>query len=274
VIQTPRRYEISDSLSAERIIEKYDGSRTMISTPVSAPDLDSITLPIHNREALQQLELEKDHLSIVSNAVGVAAACSGIFVNSAGFLILAAAYRPLIRLEKVARLIKVMNILLEHFESQGVQIFPSLQVPDNQPLDLFVRFPQKAHLLISIRSKGDAEIVFKEENETLYVKRKGKGSRYWKPCPLVELGNYTNWLNKNRQLFGISAKEVRNTPLAKVLALWHPTKIDEHNEHLYSTISEIKLLVLRRKGTSFVIQEEDVINFIKAYLAKYEAQDA
>jgi hypothetical protein len=36
-----------------------------------------------------------------------------------------------------------MGLLLEAFEQQGVEIFPRLQVPERESLDLFVRFPNQ-----------------------------------------------------------------------------------------------------------------------------------
>jgi hypothetical protein len=78
---------------------------------------------------------------------------------------------------------------------------------------------------------GDAEITFKEANETLYVRRKDKGAKKWQPDPLLELSDYQTWLRNNRQQFGISSKEVRK-PLVKVLVLSGGTKIKQHQEHL------------------------------------------
>ena len=69
----------------------------------------------------------------------------------------------------------------------------------------------------------------------------------------------------------MSSKEVIKTPTAKVLVLWPPTKAaSDHNSHLYSEMGGMKILALRRKGTTFVIQQEEVTEFVKAWLAKYE----
>jgi len=105
------------------------------------------------------------------------------------------------------------------------------------------------------------------------VRRKGKGIKKWHPDPLVELSEYQAWLIKNRQQFGMPSREVRK-PLAKVLIISGETTIDEHGEHLYATLSGERFLALNRKGTAFVIREEQVINFMKAYIAIYQAQEA
>jgi hypothetical protein len=235
-------------------------------------------LPIHNRDALAQLRREKDILSNGAMAVGGTALLSGVFGNPTAFLFLLGVYPPLIRGTKAVRLEKITALLLESFEEQGVQVFPVQGVDrfqgvsENNPIDLFVRFPKRTHLFISIRSKGDREVVYNESREILQVRKKGKaGLTTWNPCPLLELAGYEKWLDKNRALFGMSSREAQKTPAAKVLILWPPTKaVENHNQNLYSEVGDMKILALRRKGTTFVIQEEEVLNFVQAWLAKYD----
>ncbi len=229
-------------------------------------------LPPHNKAALKRIREEKDYESTVALAAGGTALISGSLINPAALGFFALAYKPLVRSQKLARLEKLGTLIFDEFESLGVQVFLVLPVENNNPIDLFIRFPRKAHLFISIRSRGDSEVVYNEKREILQVKKKGKnGLTTWKPCPLVELSDYERWLTKNRAIFGMSSKEVTKTPTAKVLVLWSPTKAaSDHNPHLYSEMSSMKILALRRKGTTFVIQQEEVIEFIKAWLAKYE----
>lgn len=239
-----------------------------------ATEEDNITLPLHNWEALHQLELEKDYFSNVSGGMGVVGVASGTLLNPAGFLLLALAYRPFIRVTKLVRITKVMRLLLEEFEGQGIQIFPCLQVPSHEPLDLFVIVPQKAYLLISIRSKSNSEakVVYNEANETLYIKHKGRSIRKWLPCPLVELSDYHAWLGKNRRQFGISANAIRKYPVIKTLVLWKPMQIKHHREHLYSQVGEMTALTLSRKGTALVIEENEILDFVKSCLVQAEAR--
>ena len=233
-------------------------------------------LPIHNWEALAQLRREKEFFAKQTLTVGGAACAAGTFF-APGFLLFALAYPTLVRVEKIVRLEKVTSLLLESFEDQGVQIFPVQGLEEAQgikvqnPIDLFIRFPRKTHIFLSIRSKGDSEIVYNETKEYLQIKRQNRsGLVTWKPCPLVELADYEKWLNKNRDLFGLSSREATKTPTAKALVLWQPTRADDHRPHLYSELGEVKLLALRRKGTAFVIQEEEILAFFKAWLARYE----
>lgn len=235
-----------------------------------------ITLPPHNWEVFHQLQQEKNYFSAIYALVTGAGLVLMSFFGYIGFPVFASASRPLDKIQKLAQLIHLMRLLLREFEHLGVQIFPKLEVPGQKhPLDLLVRFPKKAHILISIRCKGESQIIYNEEKEALYVRRKKKkGIKVWKPCPLVELSDYTHWLNKNRQIFGISSKEVRNIPLAKVLVLWKPTLVGDHRDELYTTIESFKLLILKKKGVAFVITEKNIVNFIKAYLASYEGKEA
>ncbi|MDZ8083360.1 MAG: hypothetical protein RMX35_30385 [Nostoc sp. DcaGUA01] len=229
-------------------------------------------LPPHNEAALEMLREAKDYESALALAASAAALGTGGMVHPLGWVLFALAYKPLIRVQKLARLEKLTALLLDQFKSEGIQVFPVLKIEDKNPIDLFIRFPRKTHLFISIRSRGDSHVIYNEKREILQVKKKDKnGLTTWRPCPLVELSDYERWLTKNRALFGMSSKDVTKTPTAKVLVLWSPTKAaSDHNPHLYSEMGSMKILALRRKGTTFVIQEEEVTEFIKAWLAKYE----
>ena len=72
----------------------------MIYTPVSEPtqptETNPITLPLHNWEALHQLEKEQDLLVLQGTVSSAVAAGTGVFGNPLGFFIFALAYRPLI----------------------------------------------------------------------------------------------------------------------------------------------------------------------------------
>lgn len=228
-------------------------------------------LPPHNETALEMLREAKNYESALALAASSSALATGGIVHPAGWLLFGLAYKPLVRVQKLARLEKLTTVLLDEFKSEGIQIFPVLKIDELNPIDLFVRFERTTYLFISIRSKGEREIVYNEAREVLQVKRKDKNAlKIWKPCPLVELADYEKWLNKNRDLFGMSSREAQKTPRAKVLVLWPPTKaVQTHNDHLYSELGSMRILALRRKGTAFVIQQEEVTEFVRAWLAKY-----
>jgi hypothetical protein len=247
----------------------------LITTEVEQKSVTDFKLPIHNWEALEQLRKEKDALATQTLAVG-GVACAAGTIFSPGFMLFALAYPALVRVDKIARLEKVTSLLLENFEDQGVQVFPVQGLAEAQgvkvqhPIDLFIRFPRKTHIFLSIRSKGDSEIVYNESKEVLQVKKKRGGLSRWEPCPLVELADYKVWLDKSRALFGLNSREAQKTPTTRVLVLWHPTKAENHKPHLYSELGDTKILSLRRKGTAFVIQEEEILSFISAWLTRFE----
>jgi hypothetical protein len=118
------------------------------------------------------------------------------------------------------------------------------------------------------------KIVFNEENETLYTKYKNKRMKKWLPCPLVELSDYQFWLGKNRRTFGITVDGIRKYPVIKLMVLWKPTRLEHHREHLYNQMAEMPVLALSRKGTALVIDEEDVLSFVRATLAHNQAKVA
>ncbi|NJR66698.1 MAG: hypothetical protein HC772_17510 [Leptolyngbyaceae cyanobacterium CRU_2_3] len=239
-------------------------------TPTQQPSQIEIPFP-KNWEALTELQLEHERLN---NGWGISMSASTTAeyltnpIVAAGGLATGSHFQW--RSEKVSRLLQTLQSLLATFESKGVEIYPRIPVEGMNPIDLFVRFPKKTHLFISIRSKGDTEIVYNESREILYVKRKNKRLSEWQPNPLIELADYKSWLDKHRGLFGMSSKEAQKTPTARVLALWHPTQVEQHRDELYSELGAVKTLVIRRKGTAFVIQQEVLLGFVQAWLAIYD----
>ncbi len=252
-----------------KVVPKQSKVALLYNTHDSIRSLVDTSPPLKNREALRQIEKELDLLTTGYGISGVATTGGVIFTNpliAAGGI--TASGIILKRVEKVSRIARVGKAILDSFESEDIQLYPRLEVTGCNPLDLFIRFPS-ALILISIRSMRGATIVYKEDAETLLVKRAGKGAKKWLPDPLVELSEYQRWIKTNRQKFDLTSSDVRGA-VAKVLVMTGSTKIDTHREHLYSSIDgDKRVLTLKRKGTAFVIQEEEVSPFISSYLAKY-----
>lgn len=235
---------------------------------------DEYLTPIDNLESLQQLEDEKDHLSTVAITTFTTGFVAGLALFSTAWLFMLFAWRPTVRLEKVSRLIRLINEMLEAFEEMQIETLPLLKVPNYQPIDLFVRFPGKEFLLFAIRSYGDSTVVYNEAKQALYHKRVKKGLSQCKPDPLVDLVEQEFWLRKNRKgLFGMSARASRR-PMAKVLVIWKPSRLYEHHEHMYAKLGDQKFLFIRREGGAcYVIYRDQVISFIRAYLAQRRSQE-
>ncbi|MBD2123268.1 hypothetical protein [Trichocoleus sp. FACHB-262] len=230
--------------------------------------------PVDNREILQKLELEKDELTSIITSIGFGSILTGLTTFSIALLGLLLAWKPMVRLEKVARLIKLITAILEEFESQQVETLPLQKVPGReQPIDLMIRFPGKEFLLLAIRSFGEATIIYNESRGMLYYKRERKGLNKLKPDPLTDLSEQAYWLKKNRRDFFGSSKGVRK-PMAKVLVIWGQTKLATHQEHLYTTLGGQKFLFIPREGGAcYVIHQTQVIEFIRAYLAHRQSQE-
>lgn len=231
-------------------------------------DVGHISNP-SDRDVLKRLEQEREWLTYGCYGVGSALITGAVVCSPLGLLALPPMGTLLNRLQKVTQIVNVMTVILDEFEKQDVQVIPRLEVPDQQPIDLFVRFPSKEFLIVSIRSLAESKVFYRDDKEALYVRRtKGsRGLKQWMPDPLLELREQESWLRKNRRdLFGGSSRDSRR-PLAKVLVLWTTTKLGEHKEDLYDTIGDQKFLTIRKSGTTTVIQREEVLDFIKAYLA-------
>lgn len=227
-------------------------------------------LPLHNEAALLKLSKDKEFAYGVVVGTTSFAAATFLIIHALGWLIFGLIYKPLHRIQKLARVQELTEQLLNQFKNENIQVFPLLPVESSNPIDLFIRFPKKTHLFVSIRSKGDAKIIYNETKEILQVRKKdGGGLSTWIPCPLDELADYKRWLDKNRDSFGMSSREAQKTPTTRVLVLWHPTKTANHKEHLYSQFGTMKILSPRKKGTTFITHDDEFVDFVKAWLARY-----
>ena len=114
---------------------------------------------------------------------------------------------------------------------------------------------------------GKSSIVFNETQNSLYVRKpNNKGLKIWRrPDPLEELTYSIMWINKNRALFGLTARQARQ-PCAKILLISGETKIHKHNDHLYTTLGDKIFLALPKFGTTFMIREEMLIDFARSFL--------
>lgn len=242
----------------------------MVSPPFpSSIQPTSTPVYVSNREALLQLERERDWLSRICGVVGSGVAMSAVYspvISLAGLPPMAILLKWL---QKVSQIYLSMGPLLDAFEPQGVEIFPRLQIPEQESLDLFIRFPNKQFFTIALRSMGKSTIVYNEKTEALYVRYQRGGLKQWKPDPLLQLADQEVWLRKNRRdLFGGSSRDVRR-PVVKILALAGETRLGNHLEHMYETINEQKFVCVRRKFTTTVLEKEQLVSFIRAWQAQH-----
>jgi Nuclease-related domain len=163
---------------------------------------------------------------------------------------------------------RIANALIDRFKERGIEVFSRVYIDPSQDLDLFIRFPDKQLFAISVMALGEGNVIFNEKNETLCFRRKNTSlDRYDNPDPIKELKDQEWWLRKNRRdLFGGSSRDSRR-PLTKIIVFAQPSQIKEHNEHLYATMGDQRFLrVSKEKMSAYVLQEDQIVNFIQAHL--------
>lgn len=204
----------------------------------------------------------------LSTAAVISAVIPGIGSGPAAALALTA-YAPLHRVSKYSRIALLMKTMMAAFQEWGQEahIYPCIKVDGQENLDFFVQVPQQANFLISIRAQGKAKIFYDKDKDTLFSRRRKKGRRIWRNCPLLQMSEYKKWLTKNRDSFGFSSREVRKTPLACIVVLWQPTYLADHEASFYSKAGEDKILTVSKKGKVFLVERKEVIKVMKAYLA-------
>ncbi len=164
---------------------------------------------------------------------------------------------------------RVVVTLLDTFEDQGVELIPRLTIPGQGSLDLFARFPSKHLFAIALRSQGKSTIFYNEADSALKIRRHqgGRGLNQWTPDHVQRLSDQEYWLRGNQiDLFGKSSRDKRR-PLVKLLVLTGQTRLGKHSEHLYANIVNQKVLLLRKRASVYVLEEEQLTDFVKAWLA-------
>ncbi len=270
-IQPIPNQDYPETINNRVILKELETLRQRIQEPVAA----DYVAPVDNREALQRLAIEKDDLTVVVQSLGIGSLLAGLTPFSIGILGLLLVWKPMVRLQKISRLITLMETILAEFEGDGVEMLPLQKIPKAQPIDLFIRFPGKEFLIFAIRSHGEETAVYNSNRDAFYLRRGQKGIHKWKPDPLEELAEQEFWFRKNsRNFLGGSAKASRR-PMSKVLVVWGETQLAAHQEQMYVNLDGKKFLFIRREkgGAFYVIHHTQVTEFIRAYLAHRQSQE-
>ena len=229
----------------------------------------------NNQEALERLR-EEDRWLMRAYATSSGAVAGSVLVPEpvtrlSGFLGGMVASSLIVkRTQKINSVLRNADALDEVFKERQIQIFPDLPIPDQGRLDMLIKFPlppKKTLFAIALRSQGTATITYREDKETFYIRRKKGGSNQWKPDHIERLALQEFWLRQNQlELFGPSHRD-RNRSIVKLLVITGQTKIGQHADSLYVTIGDQKVLLLRRRSSIYVLQEEQLVSFIKGWLA-------
>ena len=125
----------------------------------------------------------------------------------------------------------------------------------------------KVNFAIALRSQGSAKVTYREDKEGLYCRNK-KGVKLWTPDHIHRLNEQEFFLRKyQNDLLGSSSKQ-RRRPIVKLLVLTGETRLGQHPEHLYVTIGEEKVLLLKKRISVYVMEEKQLIPFIEGFLAQ------
>ncbi|NJN85858.1 MAG: hypothetical protein HC881_05505 [Leptolyngbyaceae cyanobacterium SL_7_1] len=224
---------------------------------------------LNNQQALQSLELEQQILIQCGCEVGAMVITEvGLFHCWALLNSLPPLSGVLQRLRKTYQIYLTLGKLLAEFEHQGVIITPRLPVPEHGSLDLLVRFPlppKKVNFAIALRTKGHSKVVYHEQKDMLFLRRRG-GLKRWEPDHLQRLPMQEFWLRNHQiELFGQSSKD-KNRPLIKLLVLTGTATLGHHPDHLYAHVGNERVLLIRRRSSTYILQEQQLIPFIHAWL--------
>lgn len=244
----------------------------------TSPFETSMTTSEHNNQALLQPLRDENKWLGTACATALTFEAATLFIpepiTKAGSLLIGTVSINLAvkRSRKIGNVIKNAEALDEAFKEEKIQIFPDLDVPGNGRLDLLVKFPlppKKAVFSIALRSQGKATVFYNEQKEALYIRTTSGGLKRWKPDHIERLALQEFWLRQNRQeeLFGTSSRD-KNRAVVKLLVLTGQTKTGQHSDSLYTEVGDQRVLLLRRRSSVYVLHEEQLIPFIKAWLAQ------
>ena len=228
-------------------------------------------LTIDRRAALREIQQKIDLATVEYSAAG-ATALGGLVISNPLLAVagLAGAAVALENVHKLRQLVRALTAILDAFEErQEIEYLTQVEVPDNGVLDVLVKFlTAKVNFALALRSQGQATITYKEEKEALYRRNKSGGLKPWTPDHIQRLNEQEFWLRKyQNQLLGSSSRQ-RHRPLVKLLVLTGETRLGQHPEHLYATIGQEKILLLRKRISVYVMEEKQLIPFIEGFLAQ------
>lgn len=243
---------------------KFEHLKQMLQTWAEpAPDRPLL----QNNEALAQLRQELDTLEPWEEAVKGALA-EGENNLSHGLTLVTQKMLSK-HMRKIEQLCGNTAQLLESFRRREVIVTPRVPVPGHGTLDFFIRFPQppnKVNFAVAFRSQRGATITYNEEKESLYIRHRTGGLNQWKPDHIFKLAQQESWIRMNRpELLGDSSRDKRRS-IIKLLILGRETKLGHHQERLYVQHGHLRVLLLRKHVSLYVLEEFQFIPFIDNWL--------
>ena len=245
----------------------------VVATTKASQTPQTAKTPPSNEDGLKMLEQQKNSYTLLFSLASSGALGLALLSVVPGLLLLGFSYSSASAIAKCARLEKALEqLLIGEFRALGMQAFPLLMMKEtveHEHIDLYVRFPGKTQIFMALRSEEGRSIIYNESKEKFQARKpNGKGLVNLRPCPLDILNRGKNWLNRNRQAFGLSSRQVTKIPTVRVLVAWGNTQIATHRDELYATVgSNTYLSVQKDRATTFVIKQEELAIFVRDWLS-------
>jgi hypothetical protein len=226
---------------------------------------------LQNNEALESLKIECDSLiAQAAISIGISSIAISLMpmfppIALAALFVGGLSGEYLIR---VGRLYEVTKLLLEHFGNEGIKITPRVKTAEGI-IDLFIKMPDKRAFALTLRSKGTAQVKWREDRQDFCISQKGnKGKK--------KINKWSDLLKESQksekivrilkqqksQILGTSNTE-RNKSVIKAIVLLGKTEIDSNNNpSLFVDFGKARVLRVQTSVVTYVVNQGDLINFL------------
>ena len=221
---------------------------------------------LQNEVALEKYKKERRKLN--DFAISITAAASAAFF--VGVYVLAVpgvvASRGILEYSTpIDFIVRVMEVLLEEFKSEGITITPRVQTPEGT-IDLLIKTADRRYFALMLRSNGDSKVTWREDRQELFVMNK----RTAKWIGIYSLGQKINKIMlhlkaERNSLMGTSNNEIKKG-FTKGIVLMGKTRLDpSHNPDFLVAFGQAQVLRIRGESTLYVVDFADIANFLKKH---------
>lgn len=167
---------------------------------------------------------------------------------------------------RLARLVDVTRALLAAYGDDGIVVTPRVKT-DRATIDILVRMPDRRLFAIAIRGKSGNRVNWREDRQQFFVARPGgKGAKQsWSLMKTMDEIQSIFYLRKIKHpLVGVTSSE-RSAPIIKTIVLAPGARIAANDDSpLWTEFGEARVLKIQATGVTYLVQFEDLINFLKS----------
>lgn len=164
----------------------------------------------------------------------------------------------------IDQVIKVMEILLNEFQAEGITITPRIETKLGL-IDLIVRTADGRFFAFMIRSNGQSRVRWREDRQEFFAVRK-RGRPKWSGLKLLgdRLNDMVLSLKEEENNLTGDSKKQRKKGFIRAIVLVGKTTIDPNNDpqHLV-TFGRTTALKVCGVSTYFLVDLANLTNFIK-----------